>query len=45
MQTERTISDNKLDITIHVNEKGTHMLKDVAIPGDRNVIKKEARRF
>jgi hypothetical protein len=27
------------------NEKGTYMLIDVAIPGDRNVIKKEAEKI
>jgi hypothetical protein len=32
----------KLDIIIRDNEKGTCMLIDVAISGDRNVIKKEA---
>jgi hypothetical protein len=42
VQTDRTIPNNKPDITIWDNEKGTCMLIDVAIPGDRNVIKKEA---
>jgi hypothetical protein len=41
LQTDRTISNNKLDIIICDNEKGTCMLIDVAISGDRNVIKKE----
>ena len=27
------------------NKKGTYMLKDVAISGDRNVIKKEAEKI
>ena len=40
LQTERTISNNKPDIIIRDNEKGTCMLIDVAISGDRNVIKK-----
>jgi hypothetical protein len=31
---------NKPDIIICDNKKGTSMLIDVAIPGDRNVIKK-----
>jgi hypothetical protein len=45
VQTDRTIPNNKPDITIRDNEKGTCMLIDVAIPGDRNVIKKEAEKF
>ena len=42
VQTDRTIQNNKPDIIIRDNEKGTRMLIDVAISGDRNVIKKEA---
>ena len=42
MQTDRTIPNNKPDIIIRDNEKRTCMLIDVAIPGDRNLIKKEA---
>ena len=42
MQTNRTIPNNKLDIIIHDNKQGTCMLIDVAVPGDRNVIKKGA---
>jgi len=42
VQTGRTIPNNKLDIIMSDNEKGTCMLIDVAISGDRNVIKKEA---
>jgi len=42
VQTDRTIPSNKPDIIISGNEKGTCMLIDVAISGDRNVIKKEA---
>jgi len=45
VQTDRTIRNNKPDIIIRDNEKGTCMLVDVAISGDRNVIKKETRRF
>jgi hypothetical protein len=45
VQTDRTISNNKPDIITWDNEKGTCMLIDVAIPGDRNVIKKEAQNF
>jgi hypothetical protein len=44
-QTDRTIPNNKPDILIRDNEKGTCMLIDVAISGDRNVIKKEAEKF
>jgi hypothetical protein len=36
------IPNNKPDIIIRGNEKGTCMLIDVAISGDRNVIKNEA---
>jgi hypothetical protein len=42
VQTDRTIPNNKPDIVIRDNEKGTCMLIDVAVPGDRNVIKNEA---
>ena len=42
VQTDRTIPNNKPDIIIRDNEKGTCMLIDVIISGDRNVIKKEA---
>ena len=42
IQTDRIILNNKPDIIIRDNEKGTCMLIDVAISGDRNVIKKEA---
>ena len=38
---KRTIPNNKPDIIICDNEKGTCILIDVAISGDRNVIKKE----
>ena len=41
-QTDRTIPNNKPGIIIRDNEKGTCMLKDVAILGDINMIKKEA---
>ena len=43
VQTDRTVPNNKLDIIIHDNEKGTCMLIDFAISGDRNVIKKRSR--
>ena len=42
---DRTIPNNKPDIIIRDNEKGTCMLIDVAISGDRNVIKKEAEKI
>ena len=45
MQTDSTIPNNKPDIIMSDNEKGTCMLMDVAIPGDRNVIKKEAEKI
>jgi hypothetical protein len=44
VQTDRTIPNNKPGIIIWDNEEGTCMLIDVAIPGDRNVIKKEAEK-
>jgi hypothetical protein len=40
--TDRTIPNNKPDIIIRGNERGTCMVIDVAISEDRNVIKKEA---
>jgi len=36
---------NKPDIIIRDNEKGTCMLVDIAISGDRNVIKKETEKI
>jgi len=42
VQTDRTIPNNKPDVIIRDNEKGTYMLIDVTISGDRNVTKKEA---
>jgi hypothetical protein len=44
VQTDRTIPNNKPAIVIRDNEKGTYMLIDVAIPGDSNVIQKEAEK-
>jgi len=41
-QTDRNIPNNKSDVIIRDNEKGTCMLIDVAIAGDINAIKKEA---
>jgi len=40
MQTDRTLPNNKLDITIHGNEKETCILVDVAISVDRNLTRK-----
>jgi hypothetical protein len=45
VQTDRTIRNNKPDIIMRDNEKGTCMLIDVAISGDRNVIKKEVEKI
>jgi len=42
VQNGGTTPNNKPDIIIRDNEKGTCMLIDVAISGDRNVVKKEA---
>ena len=45
IQTNRTIPNNKPDIIISDNEKRTCVLIDVAISGERNVIKKEAEKI
>jgi len=45
IQTDRTIPNNKPDITILDNDKGAYMLIDVVISGDRNMIKKEAEKI
>ena len=45
VQTDRTIPNNQPHIIIRDNEKRTCMLIDVAIPGDRNVFKKEAEKI
>jgi hypothetical protein len=45
VRTDRTIANNKPDIIIVKTKKGTCTLKDVAIPGDRNLIKKEAEKI
>ena len=45
MLTDRTIANNKPGIIIRDNKQGTCMLIDVALPGDRNVIKREAERI
>jgi len=43
VQTDRAIPNNKPDIIIRDNEKRTCKLIDIAISGDRNVIKKRSR--
>jgi len=45
VQTDRIIPNNKPGITIHDNKQGTCMLLDVAIPGDRNMIKNETEKI
>ena len=45
VQTDRTIPNNKPDIIIRDKEKRTCVLIDVAISGNRNVIKKEAEKI
>ena len=45
VQTDRTIRNNKPNVIIRDDEKGTCILIDVAIPGDRNVIKRSREDF
>jgi len=45
VHTNRPIPYNKPDIAIHGNGKVKCVLIDVAISGDRNVIKKKAEEF
>jgi len=45
VRTDRTIPNNKLDIIILDNKRGTCMLLVVVTPGDRIVIKKEAEKL
>jgi hypothetical protein len=45
VQTKRTTPNNKTYIIIHDSEEGMCVLIDVAISGDRNVIKKEAEKI
>ena len=42
VQTDRTIPNNKPDIIIRDNDRGTCVLMDVEMSEDRNVIKKGA---
>jgi hypothetical protein len=44
VKADRTIPNNKADIIIHINDKGTCLLIDITISGDRNVIKKDFKR-
>jgi len=45
VQTDRIIPNNKLDIIARDNEEGTCILTDVAISGDRILIKKDAEKI
>ena len=45
VQTDRNIPNNKPDILIRDNEKGTCILIDIVVSGDRNVIKKETEKI
>jgi len=45
LQTDRTIPNNKPNIIIRDNGKRTCILIDVAISGDRNLIKKEVEKI
>ena len=45
VRTDRTIPNNDPDVIILDNKQGTCMLIDVAIPGDRNTIKKESEKI
>jgi hypothetical protein len=44
VETDRTLPNNKPDIIFRDNEKRTCLLIDIAILGDRNLIKKEAEK-
>jgi hypothetical protein len=43
VKTDRIIPNNKADVIIHINDKGTCLLIDTTISGDRNVIKEKAK--
>jgi len=45
VRNDRTIPNNKEDTIISDNKQGTCMLIDAAIPGDRTVIKNEAKKI
>jgi hypothetical protein len=44
VQSDRTIANNKPDIMIHVNEEGSYLPIDIAVSGERNMIKKEVKK-
>ena len=45
VQTDRTVPNNKPDITIRVNKQGTCVSLDGVISADRNVMKREAEKI
>jgi hypothetical protein len=45
VRTDRTVPNNKRHIILSDNKQGIRMSIDVAIPGVRNVTKKEAERI
>jgi len=45
VRTDRTVPNSKPDIIIRYYKQGTFVLIDVAITGDRNVIKKEGEKI
>jgi hypothetical protein len=45
VKTDRTTPNNNPDITNSDNEKGTCVVLDTEISGDRNVLKKEAPKY
>ena len=45
VRTDRTFPNNKPGIIFRDNKQGTCLLIDVAVPGRRNVIKKEAEKI
>jgi len=45
LRTDTAIPNNKPDVIIRDNKQGTCMLIDAAIPGEGNVIKKEAEKI
>jgi hypothetical protein len=44
VQSDRTKANNKVDIIIHINEEGSYLPIDTAISGERNMIKKGAKK-
>jgi hypothetical protein len=43
--TGENLQNNKADIIIHINDKGTCLLIDIPILGDRNVFKEKAEKI